>query len=180
VRLWFDDPGSKRVPWSLLYPRSQGFSLLAFEVRICPPVFPVRVGQRGSLTPAFGHLDSFRSIQPLPGSTIAYRECVKRVISDRSSSLHCTSRISLPESGGPRDAGEGMRLGSLKTKYSLEYGELRAELRARGVVVEAYPGLMPRISIGVHRTFSNGVRSSFSPLPPGPFPCSWQTLGGSC
>ena len=28
---------------------------------------------------------------------------------------------------GPRNAGEGMRLGSLKAKYSKEYGELRAE-----------------------------------------------------
>jgi hypothetical protein len=28
---------------------------------------------------------------------------------------------------GPRNAGEGMRLGSLKAKYRKEYGELRAE-----------------------------------------------------
>jgi hypothetical protein len=28
---------------------------------------------------------------------------------------------------GPRNAGEGMRLGSLKAKYPKEYGELRAE-----------------------------------------------------
>jgi hypothetical protein len=28
---------------------------------------------------------------------------------------------------GPRGAGEGMRLGSLKAKYRKEYGELRAE-----------------------------------------------------
>ena len=28
---------------------------------------------------------------------------------------------------GPRNAGEGMRLGSLKAKYGEEYGELRAE-----------------------------------------------------
>ena len=28
---------------------------------------------------------------------------------------------------GPRNAGEGMRLGSLKAKYRMEYGELRAE-----------------------------------------------------
>jgi hypothetical protein len=29
---------------------------------------------------------------------------------------------------GPRNAGEGMRLGSLKAKYPKEYGELKAEL----------------------------------------------------
>jgi hypothetical protein len=28
---------------------------------------------------------------------------------------------------GPRNAGEGMRLGSLMAKYCKEYGELRAE-----------------------------------------------------
>ena len=28
---------------------------------------------------------------------------------------------------GPRNAGEGMRLGSLKARYREEYGELRAE-----------------------------------------------------
>jgi hypothetical protein len=28
---------------------------------------------------------------------------------------------------GPRNAGEGMRLGSLKARYPKEYGELRAE-----------------------------------------------------
>jgi hypothetical protein len=28
---------------------------------------------------------------------------------------------------GPRNAGEGMRLGSLKAKYRKEYGDLRAE-----------------------------------------------------
>jgi hypothetical protein len=28
---------------------------------------------------------------------------------------------------GPRNAGEGMRLGSLKARYRNEYGELRAE-----------------------------------------------------
>jgi hypothetical protein len=28
---------------------------------------------------------------------------------------------------GPRNAGEGMRLGTLKAKYPKEYGELRAE-----------------------------------------------------
>jgi hypothetical protein len=28
---------------------------------------------------------------------------------------------------GPRNAGEGMRLGSLKAKYREEYGELRAD-----------------------------------------------------
>ena len=28
---------------------------------------------------------------------------------------------------GPRNAGEGMRLGSLKAKYRKEYGEMRAE-----------------------------------------------------
>ena len=28
---------------------------------------------------------------------------------------------------GPRNAGEGMRLGSLKAKYHKEYGELKAE-----------------------------------------------------
>ena len=33
---------------------------------------------------------------------------------------------------GPRNAGEGMRLGSLKAKYRKEYGELRAEERGQG------------------------------------------------
>lgn len=32
---------------------------------------------------------------------------------------------------GPRNAGEGMRLGSLKAKYPKEYGELRAERRGQ-------------------------------------------------
>ena len=32
---------------------------------------------------------------------------------------------------GPRNAGVGMRLGSLKAKYSEEYGELRAERRGQ-------------------------------------------------
>ena len=32
---------------------------------------------------------------------------------------------------GPRNAGEGMRLGSLKAKYCEEYGELRAEQRGQ-------------------------------------------------
>jgi hypothetical protein len=31
----------------------------------------------------------------------------------------------------PRNAGEGMRLGSLKTKYRKEYGELIAERRGQ-------------------------------------------------
>ena len=33
---------------------------------------------------------------------------------------------------GPRNAGEGMRLGSLKAQYRKEYGELRAEERGQG------------------------------------------------
>jgi hypothetical protein len=33
---------------------------------------------------------------------------------------------------GPRNAGEGMRLGSLKAKYCKEYGELRAECQGEG------------------------------------------------
>jgi hypothetical protein len=37
---------------------------------------------------------------------------------------------------GPRNAGEGMRLASLKAKYRNEYGELRVELRPAGVVTE--------------------------------------------
>jgi hypothetical protein len=32
----------------------------------------------------------------------------------------------------PHNAGEGMRLGSLKAKYHKEYGELRAEERGQG------------------------------------------------
>jgi hypothetical protein len=32
---------------------------------------------------------------------------------------------------GPRNAGEGMRLGSLKAKYRKEYGELIAERRGQ-------------------------------------------------
>jgi len=32
----------------------------------------------------------------------------------------------------PRNAGEGMRLGSLKAKYRKEYGKLRAEVRGKG------------------------------------------------
>jgi hypothetical protein len=32
---------------------------------------------------------------------------------------------------GPRNAGEGMRLGSLKAKYREEYAELRAERQGR-------------------------------------------------
>lgn len=32
---------------------------------------------------------------------------------------------------GPRNAGEGMRLGSLKAKYPKEYGELMAEERGQ-------------------------------------------------
>ncbi len=35
---------------------------------------------------------------------------------------------------GPRNAVEGMRLASLKAKYSKEYGELRAEERGQGAL----------------------------------------------
>ena len=33
---------------------------------------------------------------------------------------------------GPRSAGSGMRLGSLKNKYPEEYAELKAEARGQG------------------------------------------------
>jgi hypothetical protein len=33
---------------------------------------------------------------------------------------------------GPRNVGEGMRLGRLKAKYRKEYGELRAEAQGQG------------------------------------------------
>jgi hypothetical protein len=36
-----------------------------------------------------------------------------------------------PETRGPRNAGEGMRLRSLKAKYCKEYGRLRAERKGQ-------------------------------------------------
>jgi uncharacterized membrane protein YfcA len=50
---------------------------------------------------------------------------------------------------GPRNAGEGMRLGSLKAKYRREYNELWAERQGQQELLYRQASAMPRGSIAV-------------------------------
>jgi hypothetical protein len=54
----------------------------------------------------------------------------------------------------PRNAGEGMRLGSLKARYRKEYGELRAERQGQKELLERHGRGLSWISIAVYRTSS--------------------------